>query len=194
MKRLLFIGFLLGTFLSSGQESDMNDTYINGIAINSSYLIGDQSIYLTYENALSNSFSAGLGLWYGRYGFSSSGFDEDYSDSNTRDYEITPYGRWYVKGNQRNSFFLQAFASIYGGRSKELNRNTNNEGYGVYSREIENYTNLALGVGIGQRYLLFKKRISLELMLAIGGDLVAEHYNEYEIPVAQAGINLGFRF
>ncbi|MDO5971899.1 hypothetical protein Q4Q35_19020 [Flavivirga aquimarina] len=194
MKILLLISFFLGTFWSSGQESDKKNTYKNEIAISSSYLMGDQSIYLIYENAFSKNFSAGLGLWYGRYGFNSKDFGEGYGD-HTRDYEISPYGRWYVKDNQQNSFFLQAFTSIYGGRSKEVNRKTTDEGYGVYRREIENYTNLALGIGLGKKYLLFKKRISLELMLGLGGDVVAEEYSSvYGVSAAQSGINLGFRF
>lgn len=100
-----------------------------------------------------------------------------------------------MRGNQRNSFFLQAFTSIYGGRSRDINRNTTDEGYGVYRREIENHTNLAFGIGIGQKFLLFKKRISLELMLGLGGDVIAEYYNDvFGVSVAQSGINLGFRF
>ncbi|WP_281499707.1 hypothetical protein [Allomuricauda sp. SCSIO 64092] len=41
MKRLQLIGFFLGVFWSSGQESGKNDTYRNDIAINSSYLMAD---------------------------------------------------------------------------------------------------------------------------------------------------------
>ncbi|UOY06198.1 hypothetical protein L0P88_20015 [Muricauda sp. SCSIO 64092] len=193
MKRLLLIGFFLGTLWSSGQENGTNHTYRNDIAINTGYLMADQSVYLIYENAFSKNFSAGLGLWYGKYGFNSRDFDDGYGNG-TKDYEITPYGRWYVRGNQRNSFFLQAFTSLHGGRSNEVRRRTTTEGYGVYRREIENYTNLALGVGIGQKFLLFKKRISLELMLGLGGDIVGEYYDDFGVSVAQSGINLGFRF
>lgn len=194
MKKLLLTSFFLVSFWSSGQENGKDLFYKNDISINSSYLMGDQSIYLIYENALTQNFSAGLGLWYGKYGFNSRSFDEAYGNDSTRDYEVTPYGRWYLKDNQHNSFFLQAFTSIYGGRAKEVSRSTTDEGYGVYRRVTENYTNLALGIGIGKKFLLFKKRISLELLFAVGGDLIAEYYNEYEIPVAQSGINLGFRF
>lgn len=74
MKGLLMVGFFLGTFCSSAQEGGKNYTYRNDIAINSSYLMADQSVYLIYENALSKNFSAGLGLWYGKYGFYSKGF------------------------------------------------------------------------------------------------------------------------
>ena len=193
MKRLLLISFFLVTFWSSGQESGKDYTYRNEITISPGYLVADQSVYLIYENAFSKNFSAGLGLWYGKYGFNSRDFNDGYGNS-TRDYEMTPYGRWYVKGNQRNSFFIQAFTSIFGGRSRDINRTTNDQGYGVYRRETENYTNLALGIGIGQKFLLFKKRISLELMLGLAGNVVSEYYRDYEVSVAQSGINLGFRF
>lgn len=193
MKRLLLVGFFLGTFCSCAQESGKDHTYRNDIAINTSYLLADQSVYLIYENAFLKNFSAGLCLWYGKYGFNSRDFDDGYG-TGTRDYEITPYGRWYVRGNQRNSFFFQAFTSIYGGRYRGLNRSTTDEGYGVYRRETENFTNLALGIGIGQKFLLFKKRISLELMLGLGGDIVTEYFIDYEVSVAQSGISLGFRF
>lgn len=193
MKSLLLISFFLCAFWSSGQENDKNYTYRNDIVINSSYLMVDQSVYLIYENAFSKNFSVGLGLWYGKYGFNSRDFNDGYGNG-TRDYEMTPYGRWYVGDNQQDSFFFQAFTSIYGGRSRDVNRTTTDKGHGVYRREIENYTNLALGIGIGQKFLFFKKRISLELMLGLGGDLVAENYSDYGVSIAQSGINLGFRF
>ncbi|BFP39457.1 hypothetical protein FGF1_03020 [Flavobacteriaceae bacterium GF1] len=161
--------------------------------MNASHLMVDQSAYLIYENAFSKNFSAGIGVWYGRYGLNSRNFNDGYGKY-TRDYGITPYGRWYVRGNQRNSFFLQIFTSLYGGRSNEVRRRTTTEGYGVYRRETENYTNLALGMGMGQKFLLFKKRISLELMLGLGGDIIAEYYEDFGVSVAQSGINLGFRF
>ncbi len=187
--------FLIGNIYHSHSQDSIPD-YPHEIALNTTYLLADASAYLVYENRFSKKFSAGAGLWYGRYGIHSKDFTDGYSDG-TRDYEITPFARWYVRGTQRTSFFIQGFASIYGGRYDGINRETTAAGFGVYRRGINNYTNLAMGAAIGQEFLLFKKRVSLELVFGLGGDIVGRNsYYDYDwgISTAQSGINIGYRF
>lgn len=187
--------FFIGNLYHSHSQDSIPD-YQHEIALNTIYLLADASAYLVYENRFSDKFSAGAGLWYGRYGDGSSDFTDGFGDG-TRDYEITPFARWYVRGTQRTSFFIQGFASIYGGRYDGISRETTAAGYGVYRRGINNYTNLALGAAIGQEFLLFKKRVSLELVFGLGGDLIGRNsYYDYDwgVSTAQSGINIGYRF
>lgn len=152
------------------------------------------SVDLSYERVVANKWAIGVGAAI--YGENFQVFDSGYSDYQeyTTKYEITPYGRFYFQGTQRKSHFVELFGSL--GEVEERDRNVrtiNEEGYGVYSLGVKDYTVGGLGVGYGYRFLFLNNKLALEAEIGIRTNFSVDYYF-LNRALVRTGIKVGYRF
>lgn len=174
------------------QEEENNSILKNQVSSNIPYLIMG-SANLSYERTLGKYFAIGLsGVNYGKVhkelNLETQGID--YSTN----YEINPFGRWYMNGTQNKSHFLELFASINEGEEDgRIVRITNELGYGVYTYGIETTNNFGLGAGYGYRFLLANKKLVLEAQFSLRTNFNFEFFF-FDAGIVRTGIRVGYRF
>lgn len=181
------------SFVALAQEMGTSLIFKNQISNNTSYLFLG-SLNLNYERLFGKHFAIGLGgTNYGK-NHQRANFQSRLSEDYITNYEITPYGRWYINGTQRKSHFLEIFGSI--NESEEFDkfvRNNNSEGYGVYEKGSIISTNVGLGTGYGYRFLLADKKLILEGQIGLRTNFEAVFIFP-DGALVRTGIRIGYRF
>ncbi|WP_026754172.1 DUF3575 domain-containing protein [Sediminibacter sp. Hel_I_10] len=182
MKKIVFCALMLCVTLSALSQEDTtapdvyekyNEVKINGIFL----LIG--AIEASYERNLSESSSVGISAFVP--------FDVDI-DLN---YYVSPYYRVFFGNKYAAGFFLEGFGMLNSVRNEEYYFISNGDSVISYS-EGEDYTNFALGLGVGGKWVV-KNGFTFELVGGIGRNLLDTKDSDVEI-VGKLGFNLGYRF
>ena len=153
------------------------------------------SFDLSYERTIANKWAVGVGgSVYGdrfnRLSTTTTRFGDEF-DTN---YEITPFVRVYFQGAQNKSHFVELFGSLT--RVDEAGRflrSNNEEGFGVYNREIRSLSIGGLGAGYGYRFLLLDNKMVLEAQFGFRTNFDTE-FIVLTGALVHTGIKIGYRF
>lgn len=108
-----------------------------------------------------------------------------YFDNDARDYNgnfgVGPNFRAYFGYVQRSGFFAEAFGLYYTGEKETTN-----------ALQYNQYSTLALGLGIGNKWVTRSQKFSLELHGGLGRNINPEDFQNAFM--YRAGLSLGFRF
>ena len=179
--------FLLISAVSFSQENAANTAEIenyNEIKLNMTNLIGFKWFDVTYERTLNEESSFGIGL------LTKIGSDLDDGDGLDayRTFSITPFYRQYFSKKYAQGFFVEGFAMLHSGKdTSSYDYNPNN---GIYTYTYEKYTDLAIGVSTGAKFLT-KRGFIAEIYLGIGRDFLGK--SDIDV-VGRGGVSLGYRF
>ncbi len=188
MKKQLII--LLSACLFSvtlfSQETIENNlkTNFNELKLNMTNLIGFKWFDIAYERTLNEESSFGIGL------LTKIGSDLDDGDGldEYRTFSITPYYRQYFSKKYAQGFFVEGFAMLHSG--KDTYGYDYNETDNTYTYQYEKYTDLAIGVSAGAKFITNRGFLA-EIYLGIGRDLLEQ--SDIEV-VGRGGVSLGYRF
>ena len=172
MERLVIALALFCSYIASGQAypAFKND---NEVKFNIGLFLATTSIEGSYEYFFSEDTSLG-GTVY---------FDNDATDFNGN-FGIGPNFRAYFGYQPRSGFFAEAFGLYYTGEEEvsedELGRQ-NNE-----------YSTLALGLGLGNKWVTRSEKFSLEIFAGFGRNITPEDFQDTFM--YRGGLSVGFRF
>lgn len=177
MKKVFLFVMLLTVFNCFSQESDEVVELKNEIHINALLPIAFKTFEVSYERNLNESTSVGV-----------SGLiaNQDYYFTKVA---LTPYFRKYFSRGYAKGFFIEGFTMLNSGENYYYYYDEN----GYYSSSKDNYTDLAIGVGVGGKFIAndnFVGTVSLGIGRNLGEN---ENFNHEEI-VLKGGITLGYRF
>ncbi|MGM0933079.1 MAG: hypothetical protein ACQEWD_06505 [Bacteroidota bacterium] len=191
MKYLVLLVFVFITSISFAQDSQNNtttnpekrDITQNELSIGALNLVAFGAIDITYERIIDKNSSWAV-----------EGFikaldrnNEDVGDAFYKDFSLTGKYKYFFGENHARGFYVHGFGMLSGGEY-DSNYVTEPNGFGYY--EYEDYTDFAIGFGIGGKFVS-TGGFFLDLGAGIGRNLFSE--NSPTI-VGQFNVNLGFRF
>ncbi|MEJ1221264.1 DUF3575 domain-containing protein [Sediminicola sp. 1XM1-17] len=181
MKKLLTF-FLIMPMLLVGQSQEiLNEPQpMDEFKINAFNLIAFTYVDLSYERLLHEEASLGIGILF------NVGEDNEVLDY-FRTFSITPYYRQYFSKQYAEGFFVEGFGMLNSG--EDFYYTFDNQGN--ESRTEENYTDFALGVSVGGKFVTQRGFIA-EIYTGLGRNLLGGD-SAPEI-VGRGGISLGYRF
>lgn len=154
----------------------------NELKVNVFNLIAFKFADITYESLINEETSFGVGLLF-RIGE----YDEDIGYD--RSFSLTPFYRKYFSKGYASGFFVEGFAMLNSGNEDiytEFDEQTGN-----LIRTDEKYTDFALGVSIGGKFIS-KRGFLAEVYGGIGRNFLNSESSPEVVP--RGGISLGFRF
>lgn len=185
MKKLI-LGVITLIFLIQGLQAQ-DDQSINSksdnkitsneVKLNALYLVLG-AIDLNYEYLLNEESGLGVDVFVP--------FDDDASV--TFNYYISPYYRLYFGKKYAAGFFLEGFGMLNSYDQRTITFTTDT-GFGSDERS---YTNFALGVGLGGKWLT-KSGFIGELNIGVGRNFLRSKFDDYDF-VGKLGISIGYRF
>ncbi|WP_297764386.1 DUF3575 domain-containing protein [uncultured Muriicola sp.] len=188
MKRffsLCILLFLCGNTLLSQEvqqdETDRDETDRDELKINVFNLITFKYLDGAYERIIDEESSFGFGVLI------NAGNDEDLFEYN-RQYSITPYYRRYFSKSFASGFFVEGFGMLNSG---EQDIYTFDDITLESERTGENYTDFALGISVGGKFIS-KKGFIAEVYGGIGRNFFSTDFSPEVVP--RGGVSLGFRF
>ncbi len=111
-----------------------------------------------------------------------------YFDSDAKDYNgnfgIGPNFRAYFGFQPRSGFFAEAFGLYYTGEEEVQETGPANR--------ARDYNSLALGLGLGNKWVTRSQRFSLEAFAGFGRNINPEEFQDTFM--YRAGLSIGFRF
>ena len=172
MKRiLLFLCVsLFGISLSAQAYPVLTEDH--EIKFNIGLFLATTTVEMSYEYYLSEDTSIG-GTVY---------FDNE-SDDYNGDFGLGANFRAYFGYQPRSGFFAEAFGLYYKGE-EELESGS--------LRPVEEYSSLALGLGLGNKWVTRSQRFSLEIFGGFGRNINPEEFQDSFI--YRGGLSIGFRF
>ncbi|PKD17220.1 hypothetical protein APR41_07260 [Salegentibacter salinarum] len=191
MKKLLLLSLVLISSVTFAQDSqntqttepDKRDVTQNELSIGALNLVAFGAIDLTFERIIDQNSSWAI-----------EGFikaldrdNENIDDAFYKDFSLTGKYKYFFGDRYARGFYVHGFGMLSSGEYDD-NWVVDSEGYGYY--EYEDYTDFALGFGIGGKFVS-KGGFFLDLGAGIGRNLLSE--NSPTI-VGQFNVNLGFRF
>ncbi len=171
MKNLTFLLLFCG-FLANAQAYPRFDTQ-QELKFNIGHFLATGTVDFSYEYFLGEDTSLG-GTVY---------LDNDGLDYNGN-FGIGPNFRAYFGYGPRSGFFAEAFGLYYTGEEDTQDA--------VLGRRNQDYNTLALGLGIGNKWVTRSERFSLEVFGGFGRNINPEAFQETFM--YRAGLALGFRF
>lgn len=183
MKKIVLLGIVV--FMSShellAQDIPQDDIDRDELKINVLNLIAFEFADASYERILDEESSFGVGVLV------NVGNDDDIFDY-YRKFSITPYYRRYFSKGYASGFFVEGFGMLNSGEEDifEFNDITFET-----VRTGENYTDFALGISIGGKFIS-KKGFVAEIYSGIGRNFFSSDFSP-EV-VGRGGVSLGFRF
>ncbi len=192
MKNLFLLIFVFVTSITYAQDSQINentepekrDITQNELSIGALNLVAFGALDITYERIIDQNSSWAI-----------EGFikaldrdNEDIGDAFYKDFSLTGKYKYFFGDNYARGFYVHGFGMLSSGEY-ESDYYLNEPGMGGYY-EYENYTDFALGFGVGGKFVS-SGGFFLDLSAGIGRNLLSE--NSPTI-VGQFNVNLGFRF
>lgn len=177
MKKILLFFVVTLALSSYGQENESVLLKKNEIKGNALFLVLG-AFEVTYEQILNDDSGIGVSLFF-------IAKEEDFDTT----FSLSPYYRAYFGKKRASGFFVEGFSSISTGKNgsySEYDPTTDSS----YIVKGEKYTDLALGFGIGSKWV-HKKGYIFEINAGMGRNLFSN--NSPEI-VGRGGITLGYRF
>ena len=182
---LLLVTALFSMSMFSQENAENKNTVesFNELKINMTNLIAFKWLDVGYERTINEESSFGVGLLtkIGSERDENSGLDE------YRTFSITPYYRHFFSNKYAQGFFVEGFAMVHSGEDEIYFFNEMDPGHNYKS---EKYTDLAIGVSVGAKFVT-KRGFIAEIYLGIGRDMLDQ--SDIEI-VGRGGIALGYRF
>ena len=190
MKRIILYMFFFAIAIQSPAQSNANTNNTIDVSKRSNELkinlatLRTGYANLTYERILDVSSAMGLDVLIN--------MDNEVGEYN---YFISPYYRMYFGNKHASGFFLEGFGmlnSIKSSPSVSLGEflflSFLNE---LTQPVIEDETNVALGLGIGSKWII-KNKFIIELSLGLGANILSSDYDNGV--VGKGGIMAGYRF
>lgn len=151
-------------------------------------LITETKIQLTYEHQFLPKWSAGLSA--ATY---QSNKDKDHFDTSTdkqlKNYDIIPYIRYHLSPNQNSYYFAEGSLGVNSGKYKHIERlDANNQA--IYQLQQGEYTDLALGLAVGYKYIL-KEHFLGEILVGGGQNILNDDSPKY---ISRVAISIGYKF
>jgi hypothetical protein len=181
----LFV-FLTPNFLSAQdaltQQNSIMEMQQNELKLNIFNLIAFKFADVTFERLINEETSYGFGLLF-RIG----DYDEDIGYD--RSFSFTPFYRKYFSRGYASGFFVEGFAMLNSGNEDvytEFDEQTGN-----LIRSEDQYTDFALGVSIGGKFIS-RRGFLAEVYGGIGRNFLNADFAPEIVP--RGGISLGFRF
>lgn len=178
---LLCIAVFMSFYSLLAQDAPQSDLDRDELKINVTNLLIFKFADASYERLLDEESSFGVGLLV------NIGNDEDIFDY-YRKFSITPYYRRYFSKGYAGGFFIEGFGML----------NSGEEDIYIFDditfeseRIGENYTDFALGISIGGKFIS-KKGFVAEIYGGIGRNFFSSEFSP-EL-VGRGGVSLGFRF
>lgn len=171
MKRFALLFLLYGSLAHAQAYPRFNNT--NEIKFNIGLFLATTAVEGSYEYLLAEDTSIG-GTVY---------FDDDAEDYNGN-FGIGPNFRAYFGYGPRSGFFAEAFGLYYTGE-EALDPN-------VASLRNQDYNTLALGLGLGNKWVTRSEKFSLELFGGLGRNINPEEFQDNFM--YRGGLSIGFRF
>lgn len=189
MKNLLLAGILLfTTSLCLAQDNSENtqpekrDSTRNELSVNAFNLVAFGIIEITYERVIDENSSWAI------EGFIQPGKDDYLDEAYYKDLSVTGKYKHFFSSTYARGFYVHGFGMISNGEYE-----TNyyyNENIDDYIYETENYTDFAIGFGLGGKFVS-PGGFLLDLNAGIGRNLLSDVSPTI---VGQFMVNLGFRF
>ena len=183
-KLMLFMLLFHVAFCGFSQTDDVSKVAstkvkTNEIRLNMSDLLLLHTIGATYEYTEHSELGAGLTARLNLSENNGGIIDEKYS--------ITPFVRYYLIKKQdygSKGFYVETFLKLFGG-------NYNNNGW--YDTRQNTYWEIALGIGLGYKYVSSSGFI-VDLNLGLGRSLGVSDWNSSDAIVGRGGVLFGFCF
>lgn len=183
MKRFFSLCILLISFGNTllSQEIQQEETDRDELKINAFNLIAFKYIDVAYERLLHEEASFGIAILI------NAGNDDDVFDY-YRQYSITPYYRRYFSKGYASGFFVEGFGMLNSG---EEDIYTFDDITFESERTGENYTDFAIGISVGGKFIS-KKGFIAEVYGGLGRNFFSTDFSP-EV-VGRGGVSLGYRF
>ncbi len=172
MKAPFFILALLGSYILSAQAYPRFGNN-NELKFNIGLFLANTSVEGSYEYFFSEDTSIGGTIY----------FDNDATDYNGN-FGIGPNFRAYFGFAPRSGFFAEAFGLYHTGEDQSADS--------APSTRNTDYATLALGLGIGNKWVTRSQKFSLEVHAGLGRNLGNEPF--LDTFMYRAGLSVGFRF
>ncbi|MFD1294900.1 hypothetical protein ACFQ5N_13740 [Lutibacter holmesii] len=163
MKKLL-VAFTLLTCTFGQAQNEIKFDIFDGLIL--------KSIDVSFEHFLNNESSIGVSALFN--------LDDDASFSYNEKTMFTPYFRHHFPSNTNWNFFGEVFLGINSGDEK-----VSNDGVDIY----ENYTDAALGVSVGSKYVS-PKGFVIDIYGGLGRNLF-DSLSPSIVP--RVGVSIGYR-
>ncbi len=197
MKHLIFLSpFLLFSITSFSQEISKKpentsseeiykrDISKNELSIGAFNLVAFGALDIAYERIMSPNSSWAVEAFVLALN------DEDVGDPYEKDLSLTGKYKHFFGDRSTWGFYVNGLAMISTGKYTNSDDIYISDPYNNLAREEHNYTDFALGFGLGGKFVS-QQGFSLDLGTGIGRNLFSE--NSPTI-VGQFNVNLGFRF
>ncbi|TDN89375.1 hypothetical protein DET49_106120 [Salegentibacter sp. 24] len=191
MKKLILPLFLFLSTLTFAQEKDTiiqngtpdkRDTSQNELSIGALNLVAFGAIDLTYERIIDQNSSWSIEAFIQALDKDS----EDVADAFYKDFSLTGKYKYFFGDNYARGFYVHGFGMLSSGEYEDSYISGPDGGY----YENENYTDFALGFGVGGKFVS-SGGFFLDLGAGIGRNLLSE---DSPTIVGQFNVNIGFRF
>ncbi|WP_026838589.1 hypothetical protein [Gillisia sp. JM1] len=173
------------TETNSSEEVFKRDIAKNELSIGTLNLVAFGALDIAYERIITQNSSwaiEGFILALDRD-------NEDIGDAFNKDVSLTGKYKYFFGDRTAWGFYVNGLAMVSSGKYSEYN-DTFVDGIYYSNREEKDYTDLALGFGLGGKFVS-KQGFFLDLSTGIGRNLFSE---DSPVVVGQFNVNLGFRF
>lgn len=193
MKKLITAVFLIFTITSFSQDLQTGEQTVykrdiakNELSIGALNLVAFGALDITYERIVTPNTSWAIEGFVMALNRSS----EDLSDAYNKDFSLTGKFKYFFGDRTAWGFYVSGLSMISTGEYETSTSYTAPDGYYEYEYETNNYTDLALGFGLGGKFVA-KQGFFVDLSTGIGRNLF--NSNSPTI-IGQFNANLGFRF
>lgn len=165
MKKL-FLAFTLFISFTGFSQQELKLDIIDALAL--------RTIEVSYEHYMSNQSSIGVSALFN---FEGKGSDFRYNEETM----ITPFFRHYFSTESKWNFFSEMFLGINFGEREVIN--------GLVNTYLD-YTDAALGIGIGTKYVS-EGGLILDVHAGLGRNLFG---SDSPVIVPRVGVGIGYQF
>lgn len=172
------------TFEQPEQETsvDQREVAKNELSIGALNLVAFGALDIAYERIINPNTSWAVEAFVLALDRNS----EDISEAYRKDFSVTGKVKYFFGYRNAWGFYVNGLAMISAGDNEENYFDSN----GVFRTETENYTDLALGFGLGGKFVA-TQGFFLDLNAGIGRNLFS---SVSPTIIGQFGVNLGYRF
>jgi len=193
MKNLIPVLFLLLCLSSFSQEPGTEnetiyrrDTAKNELTIGALNLVGFGALDLSYERILNPSSSWAVEAFI----LALNRDNEDLDDAFSKDFSLTGKYKYFFGDRSTWGFYVNGLAMLSSGEDDNDYYVYDENGTSIYRNDTKNYTDLALGFGLGGKFVA-KHGFVFDLNAGIGRNLFS---SDSPTIVGQLNANLGYRF
>jgi len=187
MKNFLVVITLLFTSQTIISQENMSnlpkrDTQKNDLSINLHYFSIVEGININYDRVLNKSISIGVSF-FKAYSNQDPVNNSDIDISKSTNFLAIPNIKYYVGKRFARRFYLQGLTMISSGKANIFRNND------PVSEDV-NFTDVALGVGIGDKRIL-KNGLFIDFGIAIAYNLLSKNSPE---SLVHPNLSVGYRF